>query len=62
MESSPKSGIAKNIETIRKARKLAITTNIENMSCEKGFIVRKAVNAILFLISGKDKRMIDRIY
>jgi len=29
-----------------KAKKLAITTNIENISCERGFMSLKAINAI----------------
>ncbi|GAB1454265.1 hypothetical protein MASR2M47_43210 [Draconibacterium sp.] len=44
--STPKNGIAIISDTTIKARKVAITTNIENMSCEKGFISRNAVKAI----------------
>jgi hypothetical protein len=49
IESSPKTGMAITSDTTRKARKLAITTNIENMSCDRGFISRKAVNAIFII-------------
>jgi hypothetical protein len=47
IDSNPNSGIAINIETIIKVRKLTITTKIENISCGSGLIVRKAVNAII---------------
>jgi hypothetical protein len=50
IELSPKIGIAMTSERTIKARKLAITTNIENMSWERGFISRNAVNAILFIL------------
>jgi hypothetical protein len=46
IESNPNSGIAITNEITKKARKLARTINIENMSCEKGFMSRKVVNGI----------------
>jgi hypothetical protein len=49
IELNPKSGIAITNEITKKARKLAMTTNIEKMSWEWGFISRNAVKAILFL-------------
>jgi hypothetical protein len=46
IESIPNKGTAMISEMTMKARKLAITTNIENISCERGFMSLKAVNAI----------------
>jgi hypothetical protein len=48
IDSSPNSGIAITREITIKARKQAITTNIENISCDKGFISLNAVKAITF--------------
>jgi len=36
-----------------KTRKLAITTNIENISCERGFMLRNAVYAIFIDFGAK---------
>jgi hypothetical protein len=60
MDSSPKSGMAITSDKTMKARKLAITTNIENINWERGFISRNARNSIYIDFSGKDnRRMID---
>ncbi len=60
MESTPKRGMATTSEITRNARKLEIITNIENISCEKGFIPRNAVNAIITEFFGKDNRIRDK--
>jgi hypothetical protein len=46
IDSNPKKGMAITSDNTRNARKLAIIINNENMNCERGFISRKAVNAI----------------
>jgi hypothetical protein len=46
IESRPKNGIAITSDKTIKSRKLAITTNIENINWEKGFISRNAKNSI----------------
>ena len=48
IDSSPNRGIAAISDKTMKTMKLAITTNIENINCERGFISRNAVKIIGF--------------
>jgi hypothetical protein len=62
-ESTPRNGIATTTEININAKKLTRITNIENMSCENGFISLKAVKAIFnnfatkIVFWGEDKKM-----